>query len=141
MGKTSVIAAGSVKRKPDYLTRVVNILASAPLFEFKIVRFQDKTHCEKKYRFWLAFKIEDEAYCFLSTFTKKYNFLRNLYCDDDNAWKSVVHISKDEFNPPFNEDLTLLDCNIQDEKHRRTFSDLAKNRIDWRKGKGLEDCT
>lgn len=119
--------------KQNQLKRVVNILASTPLFGFKIVRFKDKTHKDPKPRFWLTFKIEDEAYCFLSTFTSQTTLIE-LYKHDDNALDSIVFISKDEFNPPFTAETTYLDCNIQDLKHRRTFKELREDKIDWQIG-------
>lgn len=111
---------------------VVNIFASIKLYNFKIVRFKDKTHQNAKYRYWLTFKIADEAFCFLSTFTTQDTLVR-LYRNDDNALNSIIYIPKGNFYPPFSEN-TYLDCNIQDIKHRRTFDDLNEKHIDWNCG-------
>lgn len=112
------------------LTKVVNTFASLKLYEFKIVKFCDKTHKHPKLRHWLAFKISDETYCFVSPFTSSEK-LPMLYRNNENAMDSLVYIAPDKFNPPFYKD-TYLDCNIQDIKHRRTFQELNEEIIDWK---------
>ena len=115
------------------LTRVVNTFAPIPLFDFKIVRFKDKTHRIPKPRYWLAFRVADDTFCFLSTFTSQTTLLQR-YRYDDNALKSIISINKNEFNPPFDAETTYLDCNIKDAEHRRRYSDLADKYIDWHCG-------
>lgn len=125
----------SKSRTQKNLTKVVNTFASLNLYEFKIVKFCDKTHKQPKVRYWLAFKIAHETYCFVSPFTSSEK-LPMLYRNNDNAMNSLVYIKHDEFNPPFYKD-TYLDCNIQDIKHRRTFQELNEDIIEWKYG--LED--
>lgn len=117
------------------LKKVVNTFASTQLYGFKIVRFKDKTHKNAKYRYWLTFKVEDEVYCFLSSFTSQDTLVR-LYQTNNNALDSLVFIRNDEFNPPFTKD-TFLDCNIQDSRHRKSFNELNDKCIDW--DTGLEE--
>lgn len=123
------------KKNQKNLKIIVNTFATTKLYGFKIVRFQDRTHQQQKFRYWLTFKIADEAFCFLSTFTTK-DTLAMLYRNDDNALNSLVFIPKGTFYPPFAEN-TYLDCNIQDIKHRRTFKELNEKHIDW--SCGLEE--
>lgn len=119
-------------KRQGRLKAVVNIFASTRLFDFKIVYFKDRTHKDPKPRYWVTFKIEDDAFCFLTSFTSQ-DTLARLYRNNDNALDSLVFISPDEFNPPLTKN-SFLDCNIQDTKHRRTFSELSENIIDWKIG-------
>ena len=119
-------------KRQGRLKTVVNTFASTGLFDFKIVHFQDRTHKDPKPRYWVTFKIEDDTFCFLTSFTSQ-DTLARLYRNNDNALNSLVFISSHEFNPPLTKD-SFLDCNIQDAKHRRTFSELSEKIIDWKIG-------
>lgn len=115
-------------------SKIGSIYSTLSPYHLKIVRFKDLTHKKPKFRHWLTFKINDDTCCILTTFTTSHK-LPMRYFNDDNAINSVIHISGDEFNPPFCE-FTFLDCNIKDIEHRKTFKGLRKC-IDWTIG--IED--
>ncbi len=120
----------SKKEKP--LTKVVNTFATIPLLEFKVVRFKDKTHKTPKFRYWIAFRIEDSTYCVLNTITSQIDYIARFYRNDDNGANSIVVIKDNEYNPPLDK-LSYIDCNIKSSNYK-TYKELADNIIDWEKG-------
>lgn len=124
------------KKNKNPMLTVVNIIASIPLLDLQIVRFKDKTQQTPKFRYWLVFKVEDEAYCVLSTVTSQLDYIARHYRNDDIGANSVVVINKNEFNPPFYKDASYIDCNIKS-INIKTFKALVDKVIDWEDG-GLQ---
>jgi len=124
------------KKNKNPMLIVVNSIASINPLELRIVRFKDKTQKNPKIRYWLVFKVEDEAYCVLNTVTSQLDYIARRYRNDDIGANSVVIINKNEFNPPFYKDASYVDCNIKS-VNIKTFKTLADKVIDWEDG-GLE---
>lgn len=125
-----------VDRSSKNLTTVVNTFASIPLLEFKLVRFKDKTHKKPKFRFWVAFRFEDEAFCVLNTVTTQIDYIARMYKNDEKGANSVVTIPQEKIFPPLYEH-SYIDCNIKAINYK-TYRELAENIIDW--NDGLIDC-
>lgn len=111
------------------LTQVVNVFASIPILEFKIVKFKDKTHRTPKFRYWVALRPFEDVICVLKTITTKTDYIATIYRNDNEGANSVVFIDENCFNPPLTRP-SYLDCNIKSKDIKR-FKDLAENIIDW----------
>ena len=121
-----------VDRSSKHLTTVVNTFASIPLLELKLVRFKDKTHKTPKFRFWVAFRFEDESFCVLNTITTQIDYIGRVYKNDEYGANSVVVIPNGDFLPPLYE-TSYIDCNIKSINYKK-YRELAEDIIDWNDG-------